>query len=43
MGECKLSKPIEIYMSKKLPGKIKNKLCKSLIADRKYYKHIKYY
>jgi hypothetical protein len=43
MGECKLSKPIEIYMSKKLPGEIKNKLCKSLIADRKYHKHIKFY
>lgn len=43
MGDCKLSKPIEIYMSKKLPGEVKNKLCKSLIADRKYYKHIKFY
>jgi len=43
MGECKLSKPIEIYMSKKLHGEIKNKLCKSLIAERKYYKHIKFY
>ena len=43
IGDCKLSKPIEIYMSKKLPGEIKNKLCKNLIAERKYYKHIKYY
>lgn len=43
MGECKLSKPIEIYMSKKLPGEVKNKICKSLIAERKYYKHIKFY
>lgn len=43
LGDCKLSKPIEIYMSKKLPGEIKNKLCKSLIAKRKYYKHIKFY
>lgn len=43
IGECKLSKPIEIYMSKKLPGEVKNKLCKSLITDRKCYKHIKFY
>ena len=43
MGECKLSKPIEIYMSKKLPGEVKNKICKSLIAERKYCKHIKFY
>lgn len=43
MGDCKLSKPIEIYMSKKLSGEIKNKLCKSLIADRKYYKNVKFY
>lgn len=43
MGDCKLSKPIEIYMSKKLSGEIKNKICKSLIADRKYYKHVKFY
>ena len=43
IGECRLSKPVEIYMSKKLPGEVKNKICKSLIAERKYYKHIKFY